>query len=333
MADPEAGASAAEVDVVEARADALTMAPLGAAFLMLADQAGLDAETTADPVTSLHVAAHALTATSIWRQDHGTVVAGVLANAARLRPLALAILRQPAAAWWFAPLDRGRQLITEFAEWTLATPVLAPPDRPPTGWERYAQKPDWGILTSTDVTGTGISSLLVGCSETAGDLGPLSLPTPRHRVLVSADARVFQVDGPLAWRRLCLSYPVAGNHEIAPVGHDFPTSGDNGQIVPDFAAAARDWDAVHLTLGGLLTAVQVRLDGPEGWTWLHGWDAEHTFWLRWAFDGIEAMPDVSAELEAPAALSSMGWLPGDPATGTLIAPSAWWVDQVVTRQE
>ena len=180
---------------------------------------------------------------------------------------------------------------------TLETPL---PSRPPTERERYAQMPEWDVFTSTDVTGTGISSSLVGSSQQAGDLGPLTFPLARRRASVSADARVFEVDGPQAWRRLCVSYPASGNHRIEPVGHDVPDR--DRQIVPDFVAAAKDWDAVHLSLGGLLTAEQIRLDGPEGWTWLSMGDAEHTVWLRWAFDDLETLPDLTAEIPIPVEL-------------------------------
>jgi hypothetical protein len=237
----------------------------------------------------------ALTEVSVWRSDHATVIEQALRDCPRLRPLAEAILSQSGTAWWFGPLARASQMVA----WGPAgsppptdpsdLPRPMPATRPPTDWERYAQKPEWGVATSTAFH--ELSAYLVGASEEAGDLGPLPLPFPRYLLRVASTARVFEVDGPAAWRRLCLAYP-------AP-----EPGGLMGElVVPDFAAVARDWDGVHVTLGGLLTADQVRLDGPEGPTALQGWDTEATVWFRWVFDEVTCLPDLTERFQAPPAL-------------------------------
>ncbi len=77
---------------------------------------------------------------------------------------------------------------------------------------------------------------------------------------------------------------------------------------PDWSAVAHDWDAVHLTLGGLLTSEQVRVESSAGWTELWGWGAEQTLWLRWCFTAVERLP-VLAELPEPSvALEWPGWI-------------------------
>lgn len=179
-----------------------------------------------------------------------------------MRPLALAVLGRPETDGWFEPLDRGAQVLAKTpigasgtgltmsptAASVLARPVV--PDGSPTDWERYAQKPEWGLVTSTAVG--GVSSFLVAVGRTAGDLGPLQPPVARHRLAASAGARVFEVDGPDAWHRLCTSYPADDEGGLL-----------GGLTVPDFGAVERDWDAIHLSLGGLLTAEQVRVEGPS----------------------------------------------------------------------
>lgn len=254
------------------QASPLLRAPLGRAFLARGRELGLSAEAIAEPAITFQLLTRAITDVSIWGDDHDAVVAEVLDDAGRLRPLAEAVVAQPGAAWWFAPLDREHQLALEELR------GIVPPSRPPTRWERYAQKPDWGRYTSTDVTRTGVSSFLVGSDACAGDLGPLTSPVRRYRVVAAPDARVFSIASPEDWRSLCVRYPA---------------SYEQGQIVPDFAAAAADWDAVQLTLGGLLSSDQVRIDGPEGWTSLNGWDAEHTIWLRPAIRAVERLPDLA----------------------------------------
>ena len=116
------------------------------------------------------------------------------------------------------------------------------------------------------------------------------------------------MDGPEAWRRLCLTYPGAYDGEREPDSATFARLrnmyGDQkwynpGQIIPDFAAVARDWDGVHITLGGLLAGSHMRLDGPEGWSWLWGFDAEMAIWLRWTFDDVERLPDLTEPISIP----------------------------------
>ncbi|MDX3656412.1 hypothetical protein PV646_03745 [Streptomyces sp. ID05-26A] len=48
----------------------------------------------------------------------------------------------------------------------------------------------------------------------------------------------------------------------------------------DWPRVAEDFDAVHLTVTGLLTAQHVPVATPHGPAMLTGWDAESTAWLR-----------------------------------------------------
>ncbi len=285
-------------DDLDARSAALTAAPLGCAFLAWAERLGLNAETAATPPASFHLLAEAVIEVSVWWANHAGRVRDVLAEGPRLRPLARAILGQPVARWWFGPLDRRAQLLaavpTDAAPGvtmnaTEAPSVIVTPDGPPTDWERYAQKPAWGVYTSTEVD--GLSSFLVGAAGTAGDLGPIDLPFARVRLSTPSHARVFTVDGPAAWHRLGTAYPA---HEA---GGLF-----GGLVAPDFGAVARDWDAVHVTFGGLLTADQVPIEGPDGRTALQGWDAEQTVWLRRVFDEVSRLPDLAEPLPRLGAL-------------------------------
>ncbi len=88
---------------------------------------------------------------------------------------------------------------------------------------------------------------------------------------------MFEVDDPEAWHALCVRYTAMG---------------EDHRLVPNWSAVAEDWDAVHLTLGGLLTAEQVRIESVAGWTQLGMWDCEQTVWLRWCFTTAVRLPDV-----------------------------------------
>ena len=60
---------------------------------------------------------------------------------------------------------------------------------------------------------------------------------------------------------------------------------------PNRGAAARDWDGVHLSFGGLLTAELARFESAKGWTMLDTARAELTYWLRPQETEIERMAD------------------------------------------
>ncbi|MDE2687669.1 MAG: hypothetical protein OXI16_09275 [Chloroflexota bacterium] len=65
-------------------------------------------------------------------------------------------------------------------------------------------------------------------------------------------------------------------------------------LTSNWSAVAAEWDGVHLTLGGLLTAEKVRVASAAGWSMLRFWDMEQTMWLRWVFDDVERLPDRDA---------------------------------------
>ena len=102
------------------------------------------------------------------------------------------------------------------------------------------------------------------------------------RLGAQADVRVFEIDGPGAWHDLCVQYTARG---------------EDGRLVPDWSAVARDFDAVHLSLGGLLTSEQVRIASVAGWSIHDKWDLEQTLWLHWRFETTDRLPDLPKRLE------------------------------------
>lgn len=277
------------MDEIYARTIALTSSPAGCAFLLWAERVGMSPADAADPLMSFFLTGRALDDVTVWRSDQADEMQKLLREGPRLRSFASAVLSHPDAAWWFAPLDRAFQLLSENPG-TAAVPVSpAVPERPPTEQERYVQHPEWGLYTSTEID--GISSHLVSAQECVGALGPIRLPLIRYRLHTAADARIFEIDGPAAWDRLCRKYPAFEQGGLL-----------GGLLVPDFAAVARDWDAVHVTLGGLLTSAHVAILGPEGQTALQGWEAEQTVWLNWVFDEATRLPDLVERIKTPAVL-------------------------------
>ena len=266
---------------------ALLTSPLGCAFLLTAEVSGLSPPEIADPATSLQIGAHAVMLIDVWRSDREVTMGPILEMGQQRADLARALLEEPGTSWWFAPLDRDHQVCFTRDGAPPTSHEFVAPDTPMSNFERYAQKRSNGLFTSTLIGGT--SSMFAALDRKTGDIGH-SVPGPpwaSWHLGAPKSARIFEINGPLSWHELCTRYPAEGT-----ISHTIPDfSADDGRLVPDWPAVADDWDAVHLTFGGLLTAEQVRVESPSGWTYFWAWDVEETLWLRWLFPKIERMPD------------------------------------------
>ena len=88
-----------------------------------------------------------------------------------------------------------------------------------------------------------------------------------------------------AWSALARSYPRSA------VGLAYTTTPHRPQsaarLDPDWSALSRDWDGVHLSIGGWLTAEDVPHDSDGVKTELRGWGMESTVWFRWSFSSVK----------------------------------------------
>lgn len=272
---------------IDERVAALLKSPLGCAFLVIADASGLTPKEIAQPDTALSLGAFAADEMVVWRADHHEVLKMVLQRGPQHANLARALLREPATEWWFSPVARERQVWVP-RDGTPPDPTrIVTPQGPPNNWESYAQKVAGAFYTSTFIQGT--SSLFAAIDEGVGDIREGYSGPPYGFWLLTGDpsARIFEIDGPQSWHELCVCYPTQGTNDR----NEPDFSGDKGRLVPDWSAVAEDWDAVHLTFGGWLTAEQVRVESSSGWTYHWAWDAEQTMWLRWRFTSSQQMPD------------------------------------------
>ena len=275
------------MDDLETRSTGLIRSPIGCDFLLIAEMLGLkDVELDRADI-ALHLAARAVSDLSVWRQDHAEAIQAALVEGPRLLPIARDLLRREATRWWFGPFDREAQIwVAPFVHGAAPAPVVDALRRP-TEFDRYIQRPFGALTTSTLVDGT--IPMLAAERESAGDLGG-TLPPPlvRYRLAVSPSARIFSINAPSDWRRLCEAFPATE-----------PGGMHGGLLTPDFSAIAREWDAVHLSFGGVLSAVQAPLDGPTGRTELDSWETEQTIWLHWVFDSVTRLPDVLDTIPSP----------------------------------
>lgn len=288
--------------------DALMTAPAGQSLLALVHGLDLSPNDLSDPLTAFHVATDAMNMISRWDLTTPARLEQLAIDTPARRPIAEEIMGAAELAWWWAPLDRGSQLWSSHAGSDSLEPGL---DRagagPMSHFERYAHKPHPAILTST-AKATDISSLIIASLFGNGDLQPHPYDAIRRcRFTVRPTTRVYEIGGPGDWAALARRYPAidpGGHHRpMAPDGSLGP--GEPPEIVPDWPAVARDWDGVHVSLGGMLLATDVWVADAAGSSRFWGWDCEGTYWLRWSFNRFEPLPDLALDA-VPRFPSSLG---------------------------
>ena len=272
------------------RVEEILASPFGCAFFANAGEFGYLPEDLANPAVCMPLAADAVGYVEKWNADHEADVERALGLAPALRPLVEATLAYDGTAWWYEPLAPERQVwIAHYGE-TPDPSEWRPPNSLPSRWECYAQKPMGLQYTTTlyggSATHDGYASLLIGYENHTGDLWAQSWPLQCWLLRMPAGLKVYEINGPEDWHRLCVAYPA----------HDF----EDGRLVPDWGAASADWDGVHLSLGGLLSCEQGRRESPEGWSMHEFWHAETTHWLRALDATCERMPDYHGGKERPA---------------------------------
>lgn len=287
---------------LEQRVEEILSSPFGCAFFANAGEFGYLPGDLANPAVSLPLAAEAVIYVEKWNADHEADVERALALAPVIRPLVEAVLAHDGTTWWYEPLAPERQVwVAHYGE-TPDPNKWQRPNSPPSEWERYAQKPDTLQYTSTLMD--GYASLLIAYENHAGDHWAQSWPLQRWLIRMPSDVKIYEINGAEDWRRLCVAYPA----------HDF----EDGRLVPDWGAAAADWDGVHLSLGGLLSCEQGRVESAEGWSMHESWHAETAFWLRALDATCERMPDYygGEERPAPSGERRQIWPPYRPSEDT-----------------
>lgn len=113
------------------------------------------------------------------------------------------------------------------------------------------------------------------------------------KVQVPAEARVLEIDHPQVWIDLCRSHPLEVTDSRR---HDWyrVTGRDGRWLIPDWAAVAEQYDAVHLTTAAYLAGATRTLPVDDhNATMIAGWGADATHWLTpvqlgaaqaWTFD-------------------------------------------------
>ena len=303
---------------IDEKVEELLASPAGCAFLVVLQESGIGTDYAIRPEISLQAAYVAIDELSIWRPDFQETVKYSLMNGRRLEELARGILERPEVGWWFAPIDMRAQIWGSRRGETPAPTMFKPPSATPlTRWEQRTNKSEAGMYTCTSFEGKSSFLTAMDISDVHGtnDLSmEFEFPVKQWRLRVGDAARVYEIYGAADWHKLCVNYPARSARDASdPEASDaagwgkYPLAGLPGDsdergfttdienwLTPNWSAVAEDWDGVHLTLGGLLTAEKVRVVSDAGWSMLRFWDMEQTMWLRWAFDDVERLPDRSA---------------------------------------
>ncbi len=210
--------------------------------------------------------------------------------------------RQPASPAWpggLQPADRSGQRCTQFlGRHPRPEPLLAgaaesleawlagtredersAPDQPEdpatSGSGPWWSSPARSRLPATTrrLPGLGAAGLALTEDGLGWQLARCWPVTPRD------SARVCEIHGPGQWAELVNRYALDVSRSR---GRDWRrATGQSGPwLIPDYAAAAADWDAIHVSVAGYLTTAGIPIPaGAGGRTMLAGWDPDATWWL------------------------------------------------------
>jgi hypothetical protein len=240
-----------------------------------------------------------------WQEPDGEdLIAARPAIIAALRPVADALLLAPGAAWWTAPVDRlALRYVSRFdrhdKKWLPADPIpgdtterlvrwrkneiqtttrdrKARPDDPTAAYSgSWWSAPNHSRLISTTRPLSRLGAIeLVWHEDSMGETDALLWP-----MVTTRPSRVYEVNGPEDWVNLVRQYPLDVTSSRR---HDWyrVTGRDGRWLIPDYAAVATEWDAVHLSVAGYLTTATRHLPiDDRASTVLTGWDPDQTWWL------------------------------------------------------
>ncbi|MBV9450411.1 MAG: hypothetical protein JO345_31430 [Streptosporangiaceae bacterium] len=243
--------------------------------------------------------------------------------AASLLPVARSLAIAPGARWWWEQPDGDHQ------RW------LAVGDKPPPRGQAFAdglraqteadeeeerhaaRELPWpprngsvysgiwwspplghGVFTTTGPIGA-LPAVGLGClADSAGEE-----VFQIWDIEITSRARIWEIAGPDDWGRLTARYPrdvtVSRRHDWFRM-----TGRDVSWVLPDWPKVAQDWDGVHLSIAGFITATGFATTVGDAATVLIGWDPDQTLWLNDVFTavdhagswtgtpGLEAFPDL-----------------------------------------
>lgn len=242
-----------------------------------------------------------------WVED---AITGTPAIRDALRPTAEAILASPAAAWWGTDVQRDAQWVTRPVRKGRAGVVATP--RPASEtlrlWHQNQEKEEARsrdhVPINQAVSGSWWSTphnfgeaaddwaLLPSSTRRVGGLGALELELVEdsfgdqeallQHLQPSPEVRVLEVHSSEDWATLVSQYPLSARWARRRVWWE-STGREEHWLLPDFAAVAADYDAIHVSVHGYLSTAGRAIELERGATVLAGWSPDATYWLTDAF--------------------------------------------------
>ena len=129
------------------------------------------------------------------------------------------------------------------------------------------------VTTTRSITGLGALKLML-VEDSIGWKRALVWP-----LAPASGSRIYEISEPMAWTGLVARYPL---EVTLAKRHDWwrTTGVDGSWLMPDWSAVAADYDGVHLTVSGYLTAAGRHLAVGQSGTVLAGWNPDETYWLN-----------------------------------------------------
>ncbi|WP_312776566.1 hypothetical protein [Corynebacterium variabile] len=223
-----------------------------------------------------------------------------------LEPVAEQVAASPLTDWWWSTPELDDQWTVQWSD-----PTDAPEPKSLTEWRaeeldteeqaahEYPVDPDqpvpftgsWWSVPPDWFRGPKTTRTAPGATMPVGQLLTEDSPDNAFAVLPFTpppDARVLEITGAKDWADLCREFPL---EVTASRRHDWyrVTSRDGRWIIPDWAAVAGKWDAVHLTVAGYLNAATRSIpvpgngaatDGQDAASLIANWGPDVTYWLR-----------------------------------------------------
>lgn len=237
------------------------------------------------------------------------------------RRIAAALAKAPAAQWWWAPLQRDSQT------WICAEPIRRGRGLPfSTSYGHHwdATAPAAALTTSTRLPRLPAMALLHDQNRHPRDrTRPAALSA--WRASVRSDARVAEIHSPTDWVTLVQRYPSHRTDRCLAPHLDQAWPGTSLAWTVDWRGLSRDYDGVHLSVAGWLTATSqlLALANGRGHTFCEGWPSESTVWFRPVFTG------EFEQLQADELDHGLEYGYGRPAAGsrhdlTAVPRPPWW---------
>jgi hypothetical protein len=185
-----------------------------------------------------------------------------------LLPLAQELAGVEEIDWWWGPVDRERQMVTEDSTGYKERGVLGL-----SGWWVAPFGPRILHTTRGPVGRSGSVSSV--CLDEAW----MPVENPAVARLEATSGRVLEIGSPSDWIAFVASYGLRASGESAREWESM--SGARAEwFTPDWRQVGVDYDGVHLTFAGYLSTAYCPLDVGPGLTMLAGWNPDCTAWLR-----------------------------------------------------